>query len=543
MAENVEYRIKLLSSQFNSSIDKINGKVDKLERNIKGAQSSTDKLSGGFKRVGAAMLAAFAVDRIISFGSEVINLTADFEGLENAITFASRSTEEGQKNLNFLRESSDRLGTDLNASMEGFKTLSAAMMGSSLEGEETRKIFESVSVASSAMNLTADQSKGAFLALGQMMGKGKVSAEELRGQLGERIPGAFQVAARAMGVTTAELDKMLVNGELMSEDFLPKFAKELKATFSGALGESTDSLRANLNRMNNEWMLLKVTLGTKLKPVVIAVSKAFIDIIDFLKEHQETIKVFGKALIAITTGFALYTLAIKGATIATAALNFVMSLNPIGAIIVALAALVTAIVMAYRKVDWFRGAIDGLWSAMKNLGLQIHRFIIDHFQGLVDAIMAAGKAMKNVVKGDFKQAAKEAKGIMEGLTRPKFDFGKVAEEFKKGYKKGFDEVNKEKSIKIDIAGRAEFDKMLTRDLQKHGIVAKTPQTPKANELNSQTNKIQNQRPTTVNLNIQSLVENLSFNTQSFRESANVTKQEITKVLLEALRDTTVLIGN
>lgn len=54
-------------------------------------------------------------------------------------------------------------------------------------------------MAGSALALSKDQMDGVFLALGQMISKGKVQAEELRGQLGERLPGAFDMAAKAMG--------------------------------------------------------------------------------------------------------------------------------------------------------------------------------------------------------------------------------------------------------------------------------------------------------------------------------------------------------
>ena len=47
-----------------------------------------------------------------------------------------------------------------------------------------------------------------------MISKGKVQAEELRGQLGERLPSAFQLAAKAMGMTTAQLDKFMADGKL-----------------------------------------------------------------------------------------------------------------------------------------------------------------------------------------------------------------------------------------------------------------------------------------------------------------------------------------
>src|SRR5690606_22603244 len=53
-----------------------------------------------------------------------------------------------------------------------------------------------------------------------------VQAEELRGQLGERIPGAFATAARAMKVTEVELNAMLKRGEVLAVDLLPRMAAE-----------------------------------------------------------------------------------------------------------------------------------------------------------------------------------------------------------------------------------------------------------------------------------------------------------------------------
>ena len=57
-----------------------------------------------------------------------------------------------------------------------------------------------------------------FLAISQMISKGKVSAEELRLQLAERMPGAVNIFAKAIGVTTSELDKMLQEGKVGLED-------------------------------------------------------------------------------------------------------------------------------------------------------------------------------------------------------------------------------------------------------------------------------------------------------------------------------------
>ena len=80
-----------------------------------------------------------------------------------------------------------------------------------------------VSKAATTLGLSSSEADGALLAVSQMMSKGTVQAEELRGQLGERLPGAFQIAARAMGVSTSELGKMLEAGQVIAEDFLPQY--------------------------------------------------------------------------------------------------------------------------------------------------------------------------------------------------------------------------------------------------------------------------------------------------------------------------------
>ncbi len=115
-------------------------------------------------------------------------------------------------------------------------------------------------MAGSALALSKDQMDGVFLALGQMISKGKVQAEELRGQLGERLPGAFDMAAKAMGVTTAKLDDMLKKGQVTAEEMLPKLAKVLHDDFAVAAAEASQGLQGQLNRLSTEWTRFQASL-------------------------------------------------------------------------------------------------------------------------------------------------------------------------------------------------------------------------------------------------------------------------------------------
>lgn len=263
-------------------------------------QSATGfgRLNGIVKNAGKAMLAFFAVQQFSQMASEIIEVTKRFEGFENAIKFASGSAKEGNANLDFLRKTAQKLGLDLESSIKGFKTLQASAKSAGVSTSETRDVFESVSIAVSAMNLSAEDAEGVFLALGQILSKGTVQSEELRGQIGERLPGAFNIAAQAMGVTTRELNKMLEQGQVISTDFLPKFARELRNNFSGALDQSTNSLQANTNRLKNSFTELQLAIGNQFKGALSVASGGLASFVDGLKNVISPAKTVEQQIIA-----------------------------------------------------------------------------------------------------------------------------------------------------------------------------------------------------------------------------------------------------
>lgn len=161
--------------------------------------------------------------------------------------------------MQFLKETSDKLGISLIAAVEGYKTLSGAATQAGLSNNQTRKIFDNVAKSVAAFGLSADDAKGVFLALGQIISKGTVSAEELRGQIGERIPGAFSIAAKSIGKTEAELNKMLQTGQVTSRDFVIPFTKELAK--AAAAADGPNGLTQNVNRISNAFEILKTRIG------------------------------------------------------------------------------------------------------------------------------------------------------------------------------------------------------------------------------------------------------------------------------------------
>ncbi|MBV7531347.1 tape measure protein [Chitinophaga sp. sic0106] len=187
---------------------------------------------------------------------EIFDQTVAIDSLNSAMKAVSGTEEEFNKNQNYLIDLSERLGLNVLDLTKAYKLFYAASTQAGLSADQTRKIFTSVSEAAATLKFSADDTQGVLLAFSQILGKGKVQAEELRGQIGERLPGAFAIAARSIGVTQVQLNKMLENGELIASEFLPRFAAELEKTFGRDSQEKVESLQGEINRLSNEFTSL-----------------------------------------------------------------------------------------------------------------------------------------------------------------------------------------------------------------------------------------------------------------------------------------------
>lgn len=198
------------------------------------------------------------------------------------------SLPAARQQLDFMYEATNRLGLEFFSTAEASKGFFAAVRGTSLEGKGN-EIWQSVLTAGSALSLSREEMDGAFRALGQMVSKGKVQAEELRGQLGEQLPGAFGLAARAMGVTTTELDKMLERGEVLAEDLLPKLAVEIQKTYGEAAMQAANGLQQSMNRVNTEWERFKSSIldSGGVSDALSRLSSALKGFNDFSQKHED----------------------------------------------------------------------------------------------------------------------------------------------------------------------------------------------------------------------------------------------------------------
>lgn len=214
--------------------------------------------------LGAAGIAVGITAIVSSLKSVIVEsgkAAIQFESLQASFKAIEGSAGRARDVLGFLRRETTRIGVDFTTTSESFKNFEAAARGTKLEGEEARKIFVSMIEVSRVLGLSTDRTRLALLALEQMISKGKISSEELRRQLGEHLPGALGIMARSLNISTAELDKMLKAGTLITEDVLPGFLREAKKTFGPGLEDATKTAAATFARLGNEINALSIEVG------------------------------------------------------------------------------------------------------------------------------------------------------------------------------------------------------------------------------------------------------------------------------------------
>jgi len=226
-------------------------------------------------------------DLAVSLVNNVFSLAKQFDSLRFALERTSSSLLEAKMNSAFMLKLSNDLGLSLIATTTRFIKFAAAARNSGLAMKDVQKIFGTMAKAGAVLGLRTDELSGVFLALEQMLSKGKVTTEELRRQLGERLPGAFGIMAASLGVTLPKLDEMLKKGELLSAEVLPGFADAVEQAFGLESVDRVETLVASQNRLTTAWQnFVKNITGEEstIKRVFKTVLDSITEVIDVINQ-------------------------------------------------------------------------------------------------------------------------------------------------------------------------------------------------------------------------------------------------------------------
>jgi len=230
---------------------------------------------------------------VFNFGTGILEAFQELEAAQNRLG-AAFDQDYGKvgAELERLQDEASRLGISFDVLSGNFSKFLISGQQAGLETEQLRTIFRQVSEAGRVLKLSNDQIAGTFNALTQIAGKGTLQMEELRQQLGDRLPGAVGLLATALGYGTDELAdfyKAVENGQVGAEEALVALGQGLEDTYGGQLGDALDSTTTKIGELQNLLFERKLTAANS---GFISGLDAAIEALNAFLESDEGIEVF-----------------------------------------------------------------------------------------------------------------------------------------------------------------------------------------------------------------------------------------------------------
>ncbi len=230
-----------------------------------GQMALTGAALGGPAGAAAGAAIGGAIDTVRA-ASAAAKYAAQIGRLEIALKGVTKTQRDFSKAQKVISSVSKELNVPIGASTKQFTTLSASVIGAGGNVEDAEKVFRGVSEAIKATGGDAEDVQSAIRAMSQIFGKGKVSAEELQGQLGERLPGAVVKFATATGRTLPELQKDLRDGTVGLNDVM-KFVVKLSDDHREAALKMADSGMDAGQKLTVAMQQLQLHLGRIMQPI------------------------------------------------------------------------------------------------------------------------------------------------------------------------------------------------------------------------------------------------------------------------------------
>jgi tape measure domain-containing protein len=173
-----------------------------------------------------------------NFPGQVATAVSELQSFRNTLLSVTGSASAAADANEFILAAVEKYSIPLQSARDGFTKLFASMEPAGFAAGEIQNLFLGISKAAATYGLSADKVDRVNYAFAQMASKGQVMSEELKGQLGDVLPGAMGIFAEAAG--------------FKGPDAIQKFGKALEdGVYKG--GKMRELLRNVALGMNKEF--------------------------------------------------------------------------------------------------------------------------------------------------------------------------------------------------------------------------------------------------------------------------------------------------
>lgn len=426
------------------------GRVKSLQNRLDAADRSASRLTS---TIGTGLRSAIlSLPGAEFFTNPIVALTAGVGVVSKLGMDADRTAVSFEVMLGSQKKAADmlnemnRYAADSPYSRLGVQEAAQTMLGF---GVEQKRILPSLRTLGDIAMGNSERFKGLALVFSQVAAAGKLQGQDLL-QLISNGYNPLNDISKLTGKSMNQLKDEMSEGKISFDMMLQAMQAATSAggkyygmvdriakTPFGRFGQLADRFKDTLISLYKVVEPLLIPAFDLLSSVMTASQPVITSMASGVRWLVDNFKDLAPYVIAAATAWATYntymfvsTSILKGWTVAqwlqvTAMmaaekaqwlLNAAMSANPIGLVISLVAALVAAIVYCWNKFAGFRAFLMTAWDTIKGFGVAIKDALINRFWELIEGIGATGKALIALVKGDFKQAWKEAEAGVKKLA-------------------------------------------------------------------------------------------------------------------------------
>ena len=270
---NLGVNLTLNTSAFDSKAPRVNSSLKQIEANLKGLSASNKNLEKSF-RSSASSISGFVIkanlakaaivnvrDVFLSFPASILKSTGEFERLTKLMeglrteTDLTRRQLGAMKDTDFVITMSQNVPFEITAVQDAFVKLKTA--GIDPTNGSLQALIDSVAKYGG----NSDVLKRASIAIQQMSGKGVISMEELRQQLGEAVPDAMKLMAYSMGMELGEFVNKVSRGTVESTNAINNMFREMQIRNSGSAEALMNTWTGLMSRLETQWKLFQKRVG------------------------------------------------------------------------------------------------------------------------------------------------------------------------------------------------------------------------------------------------------------------------------------------
>lgn len=353
----------------------------------------------------ATKVAAIAGAGVIAFGKSL-------ESAGEAAGTANARVDQVLSNLGGFGANHDKVVQRVVKNAEKMARASGIDPNEIKEGQALLGTFESIAQTADKVGGTFDRASQAAVDM-SASGFGSVqSASQMLGKaLEDPVRGA--TALRRVGVMLTKEQEEQVKAFTEAGDAAKAQEVVLNAVERqvGGVAEATADASA---QMAVSWQLTREEMGQKLAPTFEKVRAAGIKLAEFVSQHSDAVLIavgvigaLSAAVLTINAAYKAYRAVMVVATAAQWALNIALSANPIGLVVLAIAALVAGFVLAYKKSETFRSIVQAVGrGASAAIG-----WVVDRVSSLVGWV-------RDRAPGAFRTMSNTAKRYLNMVTTP-----------------------------------------------------------------------------------------------------------------------------